>query len=106
MSGGRMFFASFDNTQTCKLAKGINKEPITKSVEKYKTDTLIYTSKSLEYLPNVLLCDLAEYLIQMTGLKQKIPSELETVSIESDTGLITKSNNLKWIEKNNERIKY
>lgn len=54
----------------------------------------------------MILCDLAEHLIKLTGLKQKISSELETVSIETDVSQITKSNNFKWIKRNSEKIKY
>lgn len=79
---------------------------INNSIEKYKKDTLIYTSESIEYLSNMILCDLAEHLIKLTGLKQKISSELETVSIETDVSQITKSNNFKWIKRNSEKIKY
>ncbi|WP_298521300.1 hypothetical protein [uncultured Methanobrevibacter sp.] len=36
---------------------------INNSIEKYKKDTLIYTSESIEYLSNMIFCDLAEHLL-------------------------------------------
>lgn len=61
--------------------------------EKHKNNALKYTSEASQYLPRALLCDLANYLIQLTALKQKISSELETVSIETDIAVLTKANN-------------
>ena len=75
-------------------------------IEKYKIQSLQDTSESIEYLPNELLCDLADYLIQITELKQKISSELETVSIETNIGLLTKAINFKWVKHNTDRLKY
>ena len=75
-------------------------------IEKYKIQSLQDTSESIEYLPNELLCDLADYLIQITGLKQKISSELETMSIETNVGLLTKAINFKWVKHNTDRLKY
>ena len=56
------------------------------------------TLKSNEDSPNELLCDLANYLIQLTVLKQKLFADIETVSIETDVGLLTKSDYFKWME--------
>lgn len=50
--------------------------------EDFWLDTLEYTSFTIKYLPNWLLCDLTDYLIQLTALKQKISSEIESVSME------------------------
>lgn len=83
-----------------------NYKTINHYIERYEIQSLQDTSESLEYLPNELLCDLADYLIQITGLKQKISSELETVSIETDVGLLTKANNFKWIKQDINRIRY
>ncbi len=78
-------------TSICNSILNKESEFLSTSIEKYKIDALNITSESLEYLPHTILCDLAEYLIQLTGLKQKLFSELETVSIETDVELITKS---------------
>jgi len=65
-------------------------------IKTYKLDTLINTSNSCEYMPRQLLCDLADSLIKLTALKQKLSYDLETVSSENDIAVITKSENLKW----------
>lgn len=70
----------------------------------YRLDALEFTSFSIEYLPHWLLCDLADYLIQLTALKQKISSEIESVSMEADVTLMTKYNGLKWVKYNHERV--
>lgn len=64
-------------------------------IKTYKLDTLINTSNSCEYMPRQLLCDLADSLIKLTALKQKLSYDLETVSSENDIAVITKSENLK-----------
>ena len=90
----------------CKLSIANKHKNINQSINKYKKESLQYTIESLEFLPQELLCNLADYLIQLTGLKQKIFSELETVSIETDVGLITKSEYFKWIKHDIETFKY
>lgn len=42
-----------------------------------------------------MLCNLADYLIQLTALKQKISSEIESVSMDADVTLMTKYCGLK-----------
>lgn len=70
----------------------------------YRLDTIEYTSSQIEYLPRWLLCDLADYLIQLTGLKQKISSEIESVSMDADVSLITKYDGFKWIKYDYKRV--
>ena len=81
----------------------INEEynEITNTILNFKLKTLNSTSKSLEYLPTQILCNLADYLIKLTALKQKLSSELETVSCETDIAIITKVNNFKWTNNKN-----
>lgn len=81
-------------------------ENIVTIIEKYKIDTLKNTSESIKYLPQDLICDFSSYLIQLTGLKQKLFEEVENVSIETDVGIITKSKNFKWYKQDGERFKY
>lgn len=67
----------------------------------YKIDTLDETSESIKYLPNSVLWELSAQLIKLTALKQKLSSEIETVSIETEIASITKVDNFKWIEHKN-----
>lgn len=67
----------------------------------YRMNTVESTSFAIEYLPRWLLCDLADYLIQLTALKQKISSEIESVCMEADVTLMTKYCGLKWVKYNN-----
>ena len=76
----------------------------TEYFEDFRLDTLEYTSYAIEYLPHWLLCDLADYLIQLTALKQKISSEIESVSMEADVTLMTKYSGLKWVKYDNKRV--
>ena len=70
----------------------------------YRLDTIEYTSFQIEYLPHWLLCDLADYLIQLTGLKQKISSEIESVSMNADVSLMTKYEGFKWVKYDYKRV--
>lgn len=81
----------------------INEEhtELTKNIINFKLETLESTSKSLEYLPVQIICNLSDYLIKLTSLKQKLSSELETVSCETDIAIITKVNNFKWLNNKN-----
>lgn len=62
------------------------------------------TSKSIEFIPNILLCILADEIIRLTALKQKISSEDEYVSMSSHISLMTKSQGFKWVKFNDEII--
>lgn len=73
-------------------------------VADYKMGAVEFTSVSIEYLPRWLLCDLADYLIQLTALKQKISSEIESVSIDADVTLMTKYDGFKWVKYNYKRV--
>ena len=73
-------------------------------VADYKMGAIEFTSVSIEYLPRWLLCDLADYLIQLTALKQKISSEIESVSIDADVTLMTKYDGFKWVKYNYKRV--
>ncbi len=78
---------------------------LTKTIINFKLKTLNSTSKSLEYLPTQILCNLADYLIKLTSLKQKLSSELETVSSETDIAIVTKVDNFKWTNYENVTFK-
>ena len=77
---------------------------LTEYFDDFRLDTLEYTSFAIEYLPHWLLCDLADYLIQLTALKQKISSEIESVSMDADVTLMTKYDGLKWVKYNYEMV--
>jgi len=77
---------------------------LTEYFEDFRLDTLEYTSLAIENLPNWLLCDFADYLIQLTALKQKISSEIESVSMEADVSLMTKYDGFKWVKYNYKRV--
>lgn len=49
---------------------------LTEYFEEFRIDTIENTSFEIEYLPRWLLCDLADYLIQLTALKQKFRLKL------------------------------
>ena len=70
----------------------------------YKNNMINYTSNCCEYMPRQLLCDLADSLIKLTALKQKLSYDLETVSSENDIAVITKSENFKWAKYTNEIV--
>ena len=56
-------------------------------------------------MPLPIICSLADYLIKITALKQKLSSELETVSSETDIAIVTKVNNFKWEKHGNVKFK-
>ena len=64
----------------------------------FRFDVLDNTSKSIEFIPNNLLCTLADEIIRLTGIKQKISSEDENVSVNSHISLITKLNGFQWVK--------
>lgn len=70
-------------------------------ITNFKIDTLDETSESVKYLPNPILWELSSELIKLTALKQKLSSEIETVSNETEIASITKVDNFKWIEHKN-----
>lgn len=70
----------------------------------FKSKGICETSKSIEFIPNHLLCILADEIIRLTAMKQKISSEDEYVSMNSHISLMTKANGFKWIKFNNEII--
>lgn len=88
----------------CKPLLNNNHKNIRTTIKKYKINTLKNTSESIKYLPQDLICDFSSYLIQLTGLKQKLFEEVESVSIETDVGTITKSKNFKWYKQDGERF--
>ena len=49
-----------------------------------KLNALYEASESADYLPKIILWDLADYLIKLTALKQKLSSDYETVSSETE----------------------
>lgn len=64
----------------------------------FRIKTIDKTSKSIEFIPNNLLCTLADEIIRLTALKQKISSEDEYVSMTSHISLMTKSQGFKWVK--------
>ena len=88
----------------CKTVINERYSDLTEYFEEFRLDTLEYTSFTIEYLPHWLLCDLADYLIQITALKQKISSEIESVSMDADVTLMTRYGGLKWVKYNYERV--
>lgn len=64
----------------------------------FRINAIEDTSKSIEFIPNNLLCTLADEIIRLTGIKQKISSEEEYVSIKSHISLITKPQGFKWVK--------
>ena len=88
----------------CKTAIKGEYSDLMEYFDDYRFDTIEYTSFQIEYLPRWLLCDLADYLIQLTGLKQKISSEIESVSMDADVSLMTKYVGFNWIKHDYERV--
>lgn len=88
----------------CNIVLNEGYSDLNEFITNYKMSAIEFTSFSIEYLPRWLLCDLADYLIQLTALKQKISSEIESVSIEADVTLMTKYDGLKWVKSNYERV--
>ena len=68
-------------------------------IEKFKYDSIDETSKSTEYLPKLIHWDLANHLIKLTALKQKLSSDYETVSSETEIAFVSKPNNFEWVQK-------
>lgn len=85
----------------CKTAINNGYSNLTEYFHDYIVNSIEFTSFTIEYLPHWLLCDLADYLIQLTALKQKISSEIESVCMEADVTLMTKYCGLKWVKYNN-----
>ena len=61
-------------------------------------------SKSIEFIPNKLLCILSDEIIRLTALKQRISFEEEYVSMNSHISLMTKANGFKWVKLDDEII--
>lgn len=76
---------------------------INHDIMNFRFNALDYTANSIENLPNWLLSIFAELLIRLTAVKQKTSSEIESVSIESDILIISKTDFFKWV-KNYEEI--
>lgn len=82
-------------TEYCDLNNEINN---------FRENTINDTSKSIEFIPNNLLCILADEIIRLTAIKQKILSENEYVSVNSHISLMRKSHGFKWIKFDEEII--
>lgn len=76
---------------------------LTEDIDNYRLDAIEDTSYSIDNLPEWLLCIFAELLIRLTAVKQKTSSDIESVSIDTDILILSKTNSFKWI-KNHERI--
>lgn len=79
-------------------------EELDQLINHFKIKMINNTSHSCEYLPKQLLYEFADSLIRLTALKQKLSSDLETVSSENDIAIITKSYNFKWAKYTEEII--
>lgn len=95
-----------NNEITNIIKQTINEEysDLNKQIEYFKSIILNDTFKSIEFIPNNILCILADEIIRLTGIKQKISSEDEYVSIKSHVSLITKSHGFKWVKFDDEII--
>lgn len=79
-------------------------DDLNEEIEDFRFDAIEDTSFSIEYLPRNLLCIFADYLIQLTGLKQKISSDIESVSMKSDIAVMTKVYGFKWFKYDDSRV--
>lgn len=88
------------------IKQTINEEysDLNNQIEYFKSIILNDTFKSIEFIPNNILCILADEIIRLTGIKQKISSEDEYVSIKSHVSLMTKSHGFKWAKFDDEII--
>lgn len=75
---------------------------LTNEIDYFRFTVIEDTAKSIEFIPNNLLCILADEIIRLTTIKQKISSEEEYVSIKSHISLMTKSHGFKWVKFNEE----
>ncbi len=90
-----------------KIVKNLLKEEysdLNNEINNFRINTINDTSKPIQFIPNSLLCSLADEIIRLTAIKQKISSENEYVSINSHISLMTKSNGFKWIKLDDEII--
>ncbi len=67
-------------------------------IDNYRSDAIDDTSYSIDNLPEWLLCIFAELLIRLTAVKQKTSSNIESVSIDTDILILSKTNSFKWIK--------
>ena len=79
---------------------------ISQTIKNYKLNALNEASESADYLPKMIIWDLADYLIKLTALKQKLSSDYETISSETEIAFINKTHNFKWVKNDNETFKY
>ena len=70
----------------------------------YRDDSLEDTTYSVQNVPPQLLSIFSSMLIQLTALKQKTSSNIESVSLSTDVLLISKTDGFKWVKNYNERI--
>lgn len=90
--------------EECKKIIDNSYSDLNEEIDDFRLDALENTSYSIEYLPRNLLCIFADYLIQLTGLKQKISSDIESVSMKSDIGVMTKVYGFKWFKYDDSRV--
>ena len=88
----------------CKTVINDAYNDLNEEIEEFRFDAIQYTSFAIEYLPRNLLCIFVDYLIRLTGLKQKISSDIESVSMQSDIAVMTKVNGFKWFKYDNSRV--
>ncbi len=71
---------------------------LTNEIDYFQLTSIEDTAQSIEFIPNNLLCILADEIIRLTAIKQRISSEKEYVSIKSHISLMTKSHGFKWVK--------
>ena len=95
-----------DISSICKKLIDNSYSNMSQTIKDYKLNALYEASESTDYLPKMILWDLADYLIKLTALKQKLSSDYETVSSETEIAFINKTHNFKWVKNDNETFKY
>lgn len=95
---GKKIFELGETILFCKIFLENSLQDLSKNIETYKSDSMNQVLESVRYLPTWILCDLADHLIKLTALKQKLSSEVETVSRETHVAGITKIDNFKWLK--------
>ena len=71
---------------------------LTNEIDYFQLTSIEDTAQSIEFIPKNLLCILADEIIRLTAIKQRISSEKEYVSIKSHISLMTKSHGFKWVK--------
>lgn len=73
-------------------------------IKSYRAESLEDITSSTEYLPPWVLTLFSGMLIQFTALKQKTSHEIESVSLDVDVLLISKTDGFTWVINTDERV--